>query len=167
MMMIGLARIGVVALTALLALPAWAAGERIGEVSTSWRLVGPNDKVAVEVFDDPGVANAACFISYADVGGITGGLGLRENPSRFSVACRGTGAGPVCPIKKLRTDLKGEEIWEKDASFFFKEFRITRFIDPKRNVAVYLLWSTKLIDGSPFNSISAVALDRNCPEVKR
>lgn len=151
-------------LAAILIAPQTAtARERVGEVSTAWNWLGPNDKVVVEVFDDPGIANAACFVSYPDAGGVTGALGFREDPSRFSVACRATGAGPVCPSRKVATDRRGEEIWERSASLIFKEFRMTRFVDTKRNVAVYLLWSTRLIDGSPFNSVSAVPLDRGCP----
>ncbi|HSX88292.1 MAG TPA: hypothetical protein VLG17_09860, partial [Pseudomonas sp.] len=38
-------------LGALLALPLFASAEKIGEVSTVFKLVGPNDKIVVEAFD--------------------------------------------------------------------------------------------------------------------
>jgi CreA protein len=124
---------------------------RIDEISTSWRLVGPNDKVVVDRYDDPKVANVSCYLSRADTGGIKGGLGLAEDPSRFSIACRAV--GPV----SIPADLpKREMIGFASASLFFKTFQIHRAVDAEKRVLVYTVISTKLINGSPFNSISVV-----------
>src|SRR5438270_7593855 len=60
-------------------------------VSTTFRWMGPNDRVCVSAFDDPKVPGVACHISQARTGGIKGGLGLAEDPSRFSIACRQVG----------------------------------------------------------------------------
>lgn len=136
-------------LTAL-ALPA-AAQTRIDEISTTFRLLGPNDKIVVERYDDPKVANVSCYLSRADTGGIKGGLGLAEDPSRFSIACRAV--GPVSIPAGLP---KSEVIGFASASIFFKTFRIHRAIDTEKAVLVYTVISTKLIEGSPFNSISVV-----------
>ena len=64
---------------------------RIDAISTTFRWLGPNDKIVVERYDDPKVANVACYLSRAETGGVKGGLGFAEDPSRFSVACRAVG----------------------------------------------------------------------------
>jgi CreA protein len=115
------------------------------------RWLGPNDKIVVERYDDPKVRNVSCYMSRADTGGIKGGLGLAEDPSRFSIACRAVG-----PFEIPDRLPKSEVIGFASASLFFKTFRIHRAIDPEKNVLIYTVVSTKLINGSPFNSISVV-----------
>lgn len=132
------------------------AQERVGEVSTTFRIVGPNDKVVVERFDDPKVENASCYVSRADTGGLSGWVGLAEDPSRFSIACRAT--GPVRITGEIDRTKKGEVVFSADTSVLFKEMRISRFYDADKNVLVYLVWSTKLIDGSPYNSVTAIPI---------
>jgi CreA protein len=138
---------------ALLGSPA-SAQERIGEVSTTFRVVGPNDKVVIDRFDDPKVENASCYVSRAETGGLSGWVGLAEDPSRFSIACRAT--GPVKIAGDIERGKKGEVVFSEDTSILFKEMRVSRFFDADKNVLVYLVWSTKLIDGSPFNSVTAI-----------
>ena len=134
-------------------LPAFAQ-ERVGEVSTTFRVVGPNDKVVIDRFDDPKVENASCYVSRAETGGLSGWVGLAEDPSRFSIACRAT--GPVKIIGAIERGKKGEVVFSEDTSVLFKEMRVSRFYDEDKNVLVYLVWSTKLIDGSPYNSVTAI-----------
>ena len=43
-------------------------------------------------------------------------------------------------------------------SLVFKRLRVVRMVDAKRNTLVYLTYSDRLIDGSPQNSVTAVAL---------
>jgi CreA protein len=128
-----------------------AAQTRIDSISTTFRWFGPNDKIIVERYDDPRVANVSCYMSRADTGGIKGGLGLAEDPSRFSIACRAV--GPIVVPPGLP---KSEVVAFASASLFFKTFQIHRAIDAEKNVLVYTVVSTKLINGSPFNSISVV-----------
>lgn len=128
-----------------------AAQTRIDEISTTFRLLGPNDKIVVERYDDPKVANVSCYLSRADTGGIKGGLGLAEDPSRFSIACRAVGPVSIPPGLP-----RSEVIGFASASIFFKTFRIHRAIDTEKAVLVYTVISTKIIEGSPFNSISVV-----------
>ena len=137
-------------------LPAMAQ-EEIGAVSTTFRLMSPNDKVVIERYDDPKVDNVSCYLSRADTGGWSGAMGFAEDPSRFSIACRAV--GPVEIKGKIPTDKKGEVVFSEDTSILFKELRISRFYDTQKNVLVYLVWSTKLVDGSPYNSISVVPLN--------
>ena len=127
----------------------------IGSVDTAFNLLG-NHKVVIERFDDPDVDNASCYVSYAKTGGLTGSLGFADNPSKFSIACRAT--GPVQPRKELSSNFV--EIFSQKTSFLFKEMRVSRLFDAEKNVVVYLAWSTRLIDGSPFNSVTAIAIDK-------
>jgi len=127
---------------------------RIDAISTTFRWFGPNDKIVVERYDDPKIANVSCYMSRADTGGIKGGLGFAEDPSRFSIACRAV--GPIAVPPGLR---KSEVIAFASASLFFKSFQIHRAFDAEKNVLVYTVVSTKLINGSPFNSISVVPAD--------
>ena len=134
------------------------AQERIGATSTTFRWVGPNDKVVVDRYDDPKVENAACYISRAETGGISGAVGLAEDPSRFSIACRAV--GPLRITGKIDESEDGEVVFSERTSAVFKSLQVTRFLDRTKNVLVYLVTSTKVVEGSPFNSISVVPLNR-------
>jgi CreA protein len=145
-------------LSAFAAAAVLAAGPALAEdltcVSTSFRLVGANDKVCVSAFDDPKVPGVACHISQARTGGLSGSLGLAEDPSRFSIACRQV--GPVtAEIDKLSDK---EPVYTASTSIFFKRTHVFRVVDKKRNTLVYLAISDKLVDGSPQNSISTVPI---------
>ena len=129
-----------------------AAQTRIDAISTSFRWLGPNDKIVVDRYDDPKVANVSCYLSRAETGGIKGGIGIAEDPSRFSIACRAVGPVSIPPGLP-----KSEVIAFASASLFFKTFQVHRAIDVEKQVLVYTVVSTKLINGSPFNSVSAVA----------
>jgi CreA protein len=130
------------------------AQKRIDEMNTAFRWLGPDDKIVVDRYDDPKVANVSCYLSRAETGGVKGGLGLAEDPSRFSIACRAVG-----PITLPPGLPKRETIGFAQASIFFKSFQIHRSVDAEKNVLVYTVISTKLINGSPFNSISVVPVN--------
>ena len=136
-----------------------ANAEEIGSVDTAFILIGPDHKVVVEVFDDPLVQGVSCYVSRAKTGGIKGAIGLAEDPSRFSIACRKVGS-----IKFLKSLTQQEEVFKDSASFIFKHVRVVRIIDAKRNALTYLTYSDRIIDGSPDNAITAVAvLDQKIP----
>jgi len=137
----------------ILTMPA-RAQTRIDSINTNFRWLGPDDKIVVERYDDPRVANVSCYMSRAETGGIKGGIGLAEDPSRFSIACRAV--GPVTLPPRLP---RSEVIGFASASLFFKSFQIHRAVDAEKHVLVYTVVSTRLINGSPFNSISVVPLD--------
>jgi len=149
-------KVAVAVILASLAISPAFAQERVGEVSTTFRVVGPNDKVVIDRFDDPKVENASCYVSRAETGGLSGWVGLAEDPSRFSIACRAT--GPVRIAGEIERGKKGEVVFSEDTSILFKEMRVSRFYDADKNVLVYLVWSTKLIDGSPYNSVTAIPI---------
>jgi CreA protein len=131
-----------------------ARADDVGCVSTTFNLLSPNDKVCVSDFDDPKVPGATCFISQARKGGWGQPLGLNEDPSNFSVACRQM--GPIAI--DISTLPKSEEAFSEKTSIFFKATRIYRLPDEKRNTLVYLAVSSKIVNGSPENAISVVPI---------
>ena len=124
-----------------------------GSVSTKFRLLGPNDKIVVDGFDDPKVEGVACHISRAQTGGLKGGLGVAEDTSDASIACRQVG-----PIKIIAEFNDGERVFDERRSLVFKTLQVVRFFDRQRNVLVYVAYSDRLIEGSPKNSISSVPI---------
>jgi CreA protein len=145
------------ALTALIGLPSGAA-EVVGSVDTVFKLIGPDHKIVVEAYDDPKVSGVTCFVSRARTGGISGALGLAEDKAEASIACRQV--GPIGFDKPLP---RQEEVFNERMSILFKKLRIVRMVDSKRNTLVYLTYSDRVIEGSPQNSVTAVAVDRATP----
>jgi CreA protein len=131
-----------------------ASAEDLPCVSTTFRFIGKNDRVCVSAFDDPKVSGVACHVSQARTGGLSGTIGLAEDPSRFSVACRQV--GPITVDLATLTDR--EEVFSTRTSIFFKRTHVYRILDRQRNTLVYLAISDKLIDGSPQNAISTVPI---------
>jgi CreA protein len=124
-----------------------------GSVSTRFHLLGPNDKIVVDAFDDPKVEGVTCHISRAQTGGLKGGLGVAEDTSDASIACRQV--GPIKIVGELRD---GERVFDERRSVLFKTLQVVRFLDRQRNVLVYVAYSNRLIEGSPKNSISSVPI---------
>ena len=137
------------------ALSGAAVAEKIGEVDTVFKLIGPDHKIVVDAYDDPKVAGVTCFVSRAKSGGVMGAVGLAEDKAEASIACRQV--GPISFAGPLREQ---EEIFNERLSILFKKLRVVRMIDKKRNTLVYLTYSDRLIDGSPQNSVTAVPVDR-------
>lgn len=135
-----------------------AQAEPIGEVDTVFKLIGPDHKIVVEAYDDPKVSGVTCFVSRAKTGGIKGAIGLAEDKSEASIACRQV--GPIVINEPLR---KQDEVFNERLSFLFKKLRIVRMVDSKRHALVYLTYSDRVIEGSPQNSVTAVAVDRATP----
>ena len=132
-----------------------AGADIVGSVPTAFQLLGANDKMVIESFDDPMVAGVTCYISRATRGGLSEAVGLAQDLTDAAITCQQTAA------IVLRDDIKngkrdGEEVFKKNTSLLFKTLRILRFYDPNRNTLVYLAYSNKLVDGAPVNSLSAV-----------
>lgn len=140
-------------LAAVAAMPLLVAAEEIGSVSTVFKWLGPNDKIVIEAFDDPKVEGVTCYLSRAKTGGVKGGLGLAEDRAEASIACRQV--GPV----RFTAELKdGEEVFKERASLVFKTMQVVRFFDRKRNTLVYLVYSDRIIEGSPQNAVTAIPI---------
>ncbi len=149
---------GLLALPALASSGAWAANDdptRIGDVSTTFRVIGRNDRIVVDRYDDPRVGGVSCYLSRAETGGLKGTVGIATDPSRFSIACRATGA--VTLPDRLPAN---EVVFGASANWLFKEIRVTRMWDSEKRTLVYLVWSTQALSpgGSPYNSVSVVSL---------
>ena len=122
---------------------------------TMFRLLSPDAKLAVYAIDDPGVQGVACHFTVPEIGGWKGWAGLAEERSEISLACRQI--GPISFKEKFE---QGHEIYRQRRSLFFKKMQIVRGCDPQRNVLVYLVYSDKLIEGSPQNSLSTVPIEK-------
>ncbi len=139
----------------LVILPAW--GERIGHVDTNFKWTGPDDKIIIESFDDPDISGVTCFLSRAKTGGFKGAIGVAEDSSDASIDCRQT--GPINLSKKIKDGKKqGDDVFKKRTSMVFKSMQVVRFYDKKHNTLIYLVYSDRVIEGSPKNSISALPI---------
>jgi CreA protein len=121
--------------------------------STVFKWLSPNDKLATYGLDDPGVDGVACHFTVPEKGGFKGWIGVAEEVSDISLACRQIG-----PIKFKAKFEQGEDVFRQRRSLFFKKMQIVRGCDPKRNVLVYMVYSDRLIEGSPKNSTSSVPI---------
>jgi CreA protein len=121
--------------------------------STVFKWVSPNDKLATYGVDDPEVEGVACHFTVPEKGGFKGWLGLAEQGSDISLACRQI--GPIHFKGKME---QGDDMFRQRRSLFFKKMQIVRGCDAKRNVLVYMVYSDKLIEGSPKNSTSSVPI---------
>jgi CreA protein len=121
--------------------------------STVFKWLTPNDKLATYAIDDPEVEGVACHFTVPERGGVKGWLGIAEEVSDISLACRQIG-----PIHFKTKFSQGEEMFRRRRSILFKKMQIVRGCDAKRNVLVYVVYSDKLIEGSPKNSTSSVPI---------
>jgi CreA protein len=147
------AAVGIVASMALGA-PAWADSgdpDLIFRKSTTFKLLTPNDKLAVYGVDDPAIEGIACHYTASEKGGLTGALGLAEQTSDVSLACRQYG-----PIKFKEKFEQGDVVFRERRSLLFKKMQIVRGCDAKRNILIYMVYTDKLVEGSPKNSTSSV-----------
>jgi CreA protein len=147
-------------LTGLGVLASWHAPARAAEdpdvifkKSTVWKALTPNDKLAVYGIDDPAVEGVACHYTVPEKGGVKGMLGVAEEVSDISLSCRQVG-----PIRFKEKFEQGAVVFKARRSLIFKTMQIVRGCDVKRNVLVYLVYSDRVIEGSPKNSTSSVPL---------
>ncbi|MGB8277980.1 MAG: CreA family protein [Methylovirgula sp.] len=150
--LIGLLSLGLIAAAPL---TASAEGpELIFRKSTVFKFLTPNDKLATYAIDDPAMDGVACYFTVPEKGGIAGTLGLAEQVSDISLACR-----QYAPVKFKEKFGQGDVVFRERRSLFFKKMQIVRGCDKKRNVLVYMVYSDKLIEGSPKNSTSTVPIE--------
>lgn len=141
------------ALMVLLIMPVTGMAREVGEVDTVFKWLGPNHKIVVEAFDDPKVEGVTCYLSRAKTGGIKGGLGLAEDRAEASIACRQVG-----PIRMSDNLKDGEVVFKERTSLVFKSMQVVRFFDEPRNSLVYLVYSDRVIEGSPQNAVTAIPI---------
>ena len=151
--LLGLAALGLATLLPSIATAASDDPDLIFKRSTVWHFLTPDHKLAVYAIDDPLVDGVACHFTLPEKGGVSGMLGLAEETSDISLACRQV--GPISFKEKFE---QGSDMYRQSRSLFFKKMQIVRGCDAKRNVLVYLVYSDKLIEGSPKNSTSTVPI---------
>jgi len=132
-------------------------GTRIGDVSTTFRLFGPNDKVAIDRFDDERIDGISCYLARARTGGVSGAVGTAEDPSNISLSCVRAAAVKVKDGGNLAA-LNDQRVFSERASILFKTVEVRRFYDADRNTLCYVVISTKIVNGSPSNSTSCVTV---------
>jgi CreA protein len=148
--------LAVIALTLAVPFAARAADEDpdlIFRKSTVFHWVSPNDKLATYGIDDPVVEGVACHFTVPEKGGFKGWIGVAEEVSDISLACRQVG-----PVKFKAKFEQGDDVFRRRRSLFFKKMQIVRGCDAKRNTLVYMVYSDRIIEGSPKNSTSTVPL---------
>lgn len=151
--LVGFVALGLAALLPSAASAASDDPDLIFKRSTVWHFLTPDHKLAVYAIDDPVVDGVACHFTLPEKGGVEGMLGLAEETSDISLACRQV--GPISFKEKFE---QGSDMYRQSRSLFFKKMQIVRGCDVKRNVLVYLVYSDKLIEGSPKNSTSTVPI---------
>ncbi len=149
--------LGAVFTTFIAATMGAARAEEIGSVNTNFRITG-SDRVVVEAYDDPLVNGVTCYVSRARTGGIKGTLGVAEDPTEASIACRQVG-----PIHFAGTLKQQSDVFTERMSFIFKTLHVVRVVDAKRNALVYLTYSDRVVSGSAKNSVSAVPVPAETP----
>ncbi|GJL54119.1 MAG: hypothetical protein NPIRA02_12510 [Nitrospirales bacterium] len=127
--------------------------EEIGSVDTKFNLLGPDHKIVIEAFDDPKIEGVTCHLSRSKKGGLKGMIGVAEDSSDASISCRQI--GPVHMPAELE---EGEQVFNERRSLIFKKLQVVRFFDKKRRTLIYLVYSDKVIEGSPKNAISTVPI---------
>ena len=121
--------------------------------STVFKFLSPNDKLGTYGIDDPSVEGLACHFTVPEKGGWSGWLGIAEQVSDISLSCRQIG-----PIRFKQKFSQGEDMFVQRRSLFFKKMQIVRGCDRKRNTLIYMVYSDRLIEGSPQNSTSSVPI---------
>ena len=131
--------------------------DEIGSVATKFKWMGPNDKIVIEVFQDELIPGVACYLSRAKTGGVSGAVGIAEDTSDASLDC--VQIGPIDLPDDVRSGKRdGEDVFKKRTSILFKTLQVVRFYDAPRHALVYLSYSDRIIEGSPKNSVTAVAI---------
>jgi len=135
------------------AAPAVAQEDLIFKKSTVWKMLTPDDKLAVYGVDDPVVEGVACHYTVPEKGGVSGMFGVAEEVSDVSLSCR-----QIAPIRFKEKSSQGDVVFRERRSLIWKKMQIVRGCDAKRNVLIYMVYTDKLIDGSPQNSTSSVPI---------
>lgn len=130
---------------------------RLGSVSTKWNALGKNDRIEVVGFQDKDL-NVTCYLSYAEKGGLKEFVGLEEDTSDGSIHCVQTGNISEEELQKAAKKGQKEEVFKRKTSLLFKSMQVVRFIDFDNGSIVYLVYSDRVIEGSPKNSISVVKI---------
>lgn len=126
--------------------------EKIGEASTVFNLLGKNDRIEIHAFEDEQVKGVTCYLSYAKKGGLKEAVNMEEDASDASISCVQTAPQVVYREADVK---KPQQVFKRGSSMMFKTMQVVRYYDPQRKVLTYLVYSDRIIEGSPKNSMSA------------
>jgi len=150
-------RVVVMALLLCGVMPSPVASEVIGTVDTVFHMFSRDDDIVVEAFDDPEVPGITCYLSRARKGGVKGMIGVAEDPSDASIECVQTGPIEIPDdVKSGKRD--GKRVFRKGTSLIFKSMQVVRFYDKERDTLIYMVYSDRVVEGSPKNSITVVKI---------
>ena len=136
---------------------------QIGEASTKFNLLTPNDKIKIESFSDPQVSGITCYVSYAKKGGGKSLINMEEDRSNSSLDCVKTGL--IEFDEQMVASKSSYEVFRRNASFAFKTTQVVRYYDSLNKSFIYMIYSDKIIDGSPENSIAAISCGETKPSI--
>lgn len=115
----------------------------------------------VQAFDDPEIKGVTCHVSDVAIGGV--GSWLSDDPSNASIACRQTGqivinnATENNPWGSLNLSGAGEDVFGTTKGWF-KSLKVTRIVDQKRRVLIYVVYTPKWGEDSKKNVVSTISL---------
>jgi len=128
----------------------------IGEVDCVKRIIQGNDTIKVIRVQDPENPFISIFFTTIDSGKIL----AMADPSNTAIAARLTGDIPVKDGKQVINTKTNKDIAHISKSIGSKVMKIARFYDKEMNTLTYLVYTTKLIDGSLKHSLSVVPLGK-------
>ena len=117
---------------------------QIGEASTKFNLIAPNDKIKIESFSDPQVSGITCYVSYAKKGGVKSLVNMEEDRSNSSLDCVKTGL--IGFDEQTISSKSSYEVFRRNASFAFKTTQVVRYYDSLNKSFIYMIYSDKIID---------------------
>lgn len=130
---------------------------KVGSVVIKKRLVQGNDTLNVLRVDDPDNPFISIFFTNID----SGEWFALADPSNTSVAARLTGEIPIDSSGKRMIDTRpNPDIAHIRQSIGSKQMKIGRFYDKEKDVMIYIVYSTKFLDGSLKHSLSVVPLGK-------
>lgn len=135
--------------------------KEIGTISSGFKLIGPNHGIKVVRVVDPLIPEIACYISFAQQGGIAGalrnltGVSIASERNEMSVACRKMVDGPVIIPAAAKVQ---RNVFAQHSGGFFRSLNVAGMYDPEGNTMVYVVMADTVVDGSPKNSVTAVPL---------
>jgi CreA protein len=130
---------------------------QIGEVDCIKRIMQGNDKIKVIRVDDPENPFVSIYFTNID----SGKWMAMADPSNTSIAARLTGDIPVDENgKRIINTSTNTNIASLSQSIGTKIMKIARFYDVQKDTLVYLVYTTKLLDGSLKHSMSVVPLGK-------
>lgn len=136
---------------------AGVSGVNVGKVTAVKRLLQGNDVIKIIRVEDPENPFVSIFFTTIK----SGKLLAFADPSNTSISARLTGKIPLDKDgKRIINKKQNKDIAHIRKSIGSKVMKIARFYDANMDTLVYLVYTTKLLDGSLKHSLSVVPLGK-------